>query len=342
MLLGAVDSHAGFAQSGEVAGLDRIQADIVADAPNKFVHVMGLEWPLSYQGAGNVSLKVNPSTAFQVSASTAGPNIFNVKLISTAGLTTPFGAVVPLSVEVFGRGGGGGQASDDIGVQFVADNGAPIDLDALSRDSSVSEFAITASPAEHVEQVRLQGSQVYYKRKPGFGAEAVTIRLSFKYLGIPYSYTADLPIKDDGMVAGTWNYQALDPVSLPDYGLSSQNYHDVVDAWDAADRYHDYIESKLLEACSREVELGYDEFDRCEEVALRKGYKKGEFQVVKANRQACADYDIVDFDVPESVCSYSPVRYNGYCFKDRLPQRVEDYVINNRIYCSINYVKRKP
>ena len=338
----AAEAHAGFAAAGEVTGLERIQADIVADAPSQFVHVLGLEWPLSYLGSGSVTLKVNPVSAFQVTESTAGPNLFTVKLISTAGLTTPFGAVVPLSVEVFGRGGGGGQATDEIGVQFVADNGVPIDLSALSRDPAVRDFSVVAIPSDHVQQIRTQGSQVIFKRLPGYGTEPVKIKLGFSYQGIPYAYMADLPTKDDGMVAGVLDFIAFDPVPLSHYAASSMSYSDVYDAWEAADKYKDFLEGRLLEECNAEIEYGYDEFDRCEEAALRKGYRKGEYEFTRVSRQPCNSSDIPYIEVPESVCHYYSYNNRAFCAADRMPTPVENYKMNNRISCSIKFLKKKP
>jgi len=322
----------------QVMGLEQIQADLVADSPFQFSHVLNSEWPISYLGAEEVTLRVLPAGTFQVRDSGTGRNQFIAKLVSTAGLKTPFGAVVPLSVEILGRGEGGGAATDEIGVQFIADDGTPIDLEVLARDPQVRNFQVQAQPADFVTQTRVAGSRVFYRRARGYGNQSVQVVLAFTYAGMPFRYTADLPTRDDGYIAQKSDYSFNALIHGSDLDIYSQRFYASSQS-DIDQQYKNYIRSTLYSACNRATESVAGNEYACRQRAIRMGYaKEEEILTVSAHAEECNSSDIQEVFVGSNVCLYSERRGEGTCFSSGLTIMDKGY-IRRRISCSITTLR---
>jgi|GEM_PF-6765118 len=180
-------------------GTEQITNDISADARNQLINVTNKHWVITDDAVKAIQLEIEPVGAFKVVKLDSNKNIFDVQLMNPGFLLDARHEILPLK---FIRTGDSDSSApspiEDLGVSFTTSTGYPLDLAMLQKEPEVKNFKLSASPSGVVEQIRIEGNSVYYKRMQGRGLEEVVITLEYVDHGVYRKYSAILPTRDDG------------------------------------------------------------------------------------------------------------------------------------------------
>lgn len=333
--------------AGGLVGLETIQSDLIADAASGFNNVKLKEWELVYQGTECMNVELSPMGAFQVTRPQTDVNIFRVRLLDSRDLLTPFNEVVSIQAQTLGCSVGEVLPSDEVGVEFRTNTGAPLSLVALRSDRNVSDLSLNAVPANVVTQTRIEGGQVFYRRARGQGTVPVVVTLFFKYKGIPYTYRADLPLKDDGYVWST--------LELRDRIRISSDY---LDFWGEVNLYYPTsitdayaqlagaVRGRYIRACEERVENWWMTGKACGELARKRGFNDGEFEVIGNQPPECEGRHVQELYVASDSSCRSTYRYSTrtteyQCYLHGIPESGRGRMITNEGTCTLKVLQKR-
>lgn len=187
------------AQASAIVSFPEIFQEIRDDAKSGFYSTQGKTWIIEgveSECANATGVALLPAGAFEVRR--IGNGVFEVQLVNSQLLLTPFGEFATPTVQYLGCGEAAPPTvRKEVGLVFETAVGGVLPVSRIKDSPNYSAFKVSVSP-KRAKVLRYERDKVIFQRDPGYGLFPITATLSFVYQGQEYSYSQRLPTLDDG------------------------------------------------------------------------------------------------------------------------------------------------